>query len=94
MGLKISASSLFQKHYLVVNAGGVKFFDNTSFFGSKRLLFSRIECVLMSPDHKLSFQYGNEVFTIQTRPENAKHQAVLQALLQGVQPAARAGILP
>lgn len=93
MGLKISANSLFQKHYLIVDSGGVKYYDGTSFMGSKRVPFSQIECVLMSPDHKFSFQHGNEVFCIQTRPGNAKHQTVIQALLQEVQRTASAGIL-
>ncbi len=91
MSLKINASSLFKKHYLLVDSGGVKFFDG-SVFGAKRFPFSKIACVLMSPDHKLSFQVSNEVFSIQTNPNKAKHQQVVTALLQEVQRTAHAGI--
>lgn len=94
MGLKISANSLLQRHYLIVDSGGVKYYDGTSFFGSKRLPFSRVDCVLMSPDHKLSLQFdNNEVFSIATKPNNAKHQTVIQALLQEVRKSAGPGVL-
>ena len=82
MSLKINASSWFTKHYLLVDSGGVKFYEGTGFSGTRRFPFSQIECVLMSPDHKLSFQVGNEVFIIATKPGSAKHQAVINALLQ------------
>ena len=85
MSLKISNNSLFTKHFLIVDSGGVKFYDGTGFTGAKRFQFKQIECVLMSPDNKLSFQVGNEVFSIQTKPDNAKHKAVVDALLQEVQ---------
>ena len=85
MSLKIAANSFFTKHFLIVDSGGVKFYDGTGFSGARRFPFSRIECVLMSPDHKLSFQVGNEVFSIPTKPGNGKHQAVIDALLQEVQ---------
>ena len=84
MSLKISANSLFTKHFLIVDSGGVKFYDGTGFASAKRLQFGQIACVLMSPDHKLSFQVGNEVFSIPTKPGNPKHQATIDALLQEV----------
>ena len=84
MSLKIAASSLFTKRYLLVDSGGVKFYDGTGFSGARRFQFSQIECVLMSPDNKLSFQAGNEVFSIPTKPGNAKHQTVINTLLQEV----------
>lgn len=84
MTLKITARSLLTKHYLIVGSSGVKFYDGTGFSGAKRFPFNRIECVLMSADHKLSFQVGNEVFSIPTKPGNAKHEAVINMLLQEV----------
>lgn len=84
MTLKITASSLFTKHFLIVDSGGVKFYDGTGFSGAKRFPFNRIECVLMASNHKLSFQVGNEVFSIPTKPGNAKHQAAINTLLQEV----------
>jgi len=83
MALKISNNSLFTKHYLSVDSGGIQFYDNSA-FGGKRFPFSRIDCVLMSVDNKLSFQVGKEVFSIPTDPNNAKHQEAINALLQEV----------
>jgi len=84
MSLKITDNSLFTKHFLIVDSGGVKFYENAAFGGAKRFQFSQIKCVLMSPDHKLSFQVDNEVFSIPTKPGNTKHQATINALLQEV----------
>ena len=91
MSLKIAASSLFTKHFLLVDSGGVKFYDGTGFSGAKRFQFGQIECVLMSPDNKLSFQVGNEVSTIPTKSDNAKHQTVINTLLQEVRRTQAAG---
>lgn len=84
MSLKITNSSLFTKHYLIVDSGGVKFFESAGWGSARRFRFDQIECILMSPDHKLSFQVGNEVFSIQTKPDNAKHVEATDALLQEV----------
>jgi hypothetical protein len=87
MALKITNSSLFTKSYLSIDSGGVQFYDN-NFLGSKRFQFSQIECVLMSSNHKLSFQVGKEVFSIETNPDDAVHKTVINALLQEVRRAA------
>ena len=84
MSLKITANSLFTKHFLMVDSGGVKFYDGTGFSGARRFRFSQIECVLMSPDHKLSFQVGREVFSVPTKPGDPKHQSVIDFLLHEV----------
>jgi len=91
MSLKINASSLFKKHCLLVDSGGVRFFESIGLSGSRRFPFSRIQCVLMSVDNRLSFQVGNEVFSIPTKPGNARHQAVINALLQEVRRSAGQG---
>lgn len=84
MDLKISHNSLFAKHYLSVEPDCVQFYENAK-LGTRRFPFKRIECVLLSPDNRLSFQVGEEVFSIQTFPGNASHQAAIDALLQAVQ---------
>lgn len=94
MSLKISASTLITKHYLTVDSAGVNFMEAAGFSSVRRFAFSRIECVMMSADHKLSFQVGNEVFSIPTRPENAGHQAVINTLLQEVRRSATNGLAP
>ncbi len=84
MSLKITANSLLTKHFLMVDSGGVKFYDGTGFSGARRFRFSQIECVLMAPNHRLSFQVGQEVFSIPTKPGDPKHQSVIDFLLQEV----------
>jgi hypothetical protein len=83
MSLKITNNSLLTKHMLIVDSGGVKFYENSA-FGTKRFRFGQIECVLMSQDHKLSFQVGCEVFSIPTNPSDPKHKNVIDVLLHEV----------
>lgn len=87
MALKINAGSLLENRYLVVESDGVKFCE-TAFTGGKRhFRFHEIGCILMSPEHKLSFQVGKEVFSIQTKPNDMKHQEVIAAFVRQVQQA-------
>ena len=81
MALKIKASSLFTARYLKVTDTGVVFQETAALGGKRRFNFSEIAYVLMSPSSELSFQVGNEIFSI---PVKAKHQPVIAALLDGV----------
>jgi hypothetical protein len=83
MAWKISHNKLFAKHYMSVEPDCVEFYENAS-LGTRRFAFKRIEYVVLSPDNKLSFQVGEEVFSIQTVPGDAGHQAAIKALLQAV----------
>jgi hypothetical protein len=83
MSLKITNRSFLTSHFLSVDSGGVKFAGETA-LGAKRFHFHQIDCILMAPDHKLSFQVGREVFTIPTKPDDPKHQNVITCLLQEV----------
>jgi len=84
MSLKISNNSLVAKNYIVVDSGGVHYCYNTLLGGEKRMAFSQIDCILMSADHKLSIHMGSESYSIQVNPNDPKHQAVINALLQEV----------
>ena len=92
MSLNITANSLISKYFLMVDSDGVKYSDGTGFASAKRFQFSQIESVLMSPDNKLSFQVGNEVFAIPTKPDNAKHKEAIDALLQELRRTLTTGI--
>ena len=83
MALKISAGNLVKNHYLVVQSDGVKFTE-TSIGGARSFRFSDIQCILMAPDHQLSFQVGKEVFSIPTRPDDRNHQVVIATLVHEV----------
>ena len=82
MSLKITNGSLFEKHFLTVDSDGVKF--NSPAVGARRFRFNQIETMLLSPTHVFSFQVGNEVFSIPTKPENANHRNTIDFLVQEV----------
>jgi len=85
MSMKITNRSFLTSHFLSVDSSGVKFSGESALGGAKRFRFHQIECVLMSPDHKLSFQVGQEVFSIPIKPGDPKHQSVIDFLLHEVQ---------
>jgi len=87
MSLEINASDLVTKRYLAVGSEGVKFCETSLGGGVRRFRFSEIECILLSPEHKLSFQVGKEIFTIPTKPDKDKHKTVIATLVQAVQDA-------
>jgi hypothetical protein len=87
MALKINAGDLLQNRYLVVESDGVKFSETALTGGKRHFRFHEISCILLSPDHKLSFQVGKEVFSIPTKPDNAKHQEVVAAFVRLVEQA-------
>ena len=84
MSLKISASNLLTKHFLIVRSDGVKFCEISAFGSPRHFRFADIECILLAPDQKLSFQVGKEVFSIPTDPNNAQHQTVITTLVSEV----------
>ena len=88
MTLKIDASNLVSRRYLMVESDGVKFCETSLAGGVRRFRFSEIVCILMSADHTLSFQVGGEVFTLQTKAESQKHQTVIATLVDQVERAA------
>ena len=84
MKLKIKVSSFAEARVLTIEQDCVCF-QQTLFMGGKRRFdFSQIDCVLMSPNNELSFQVGDEVFTVPTKPGKRGHEAAIAALLEGV----------
>ena len=84
MTFVIRASSFFVKRYLKVTDQGVDFMETAATGGRKRFNFGQIEFILLSPAQVLSFQVGNEVFSIQTNPNKPKHVAAIRELLARV----------
>jgi hypothetical protein len=82
MSFEISNNSLLQKHYLTVDSSGLRFCNPA--LGPRRFRFHQIESVLLSANHTLSIQVGNEVFSIPTKPDDANHMNVIDFLLQEV----------
>ncbi len=82
---KISAGTLFKNHWLKVLPDGVQFYESSIGFSARRFRFEQIACVLMSADNELSFQVGNEVFSIPATPLKPAHRVAIDALVAGLQ---------
>ena len=85
MTYKIRSSSLFLNRYLKVTDSGVIFVETALMGGKKKFSYGQIDYVLMSPANVLSFQVGNEVFSIQVDPFKPKHQQAVAQLTGMVQ---------
>ena len=85
MTLKISADSPLTNHYLFVQSDGVKFCQESASVAPRHFRYADIECILISPEHKLSFQVGQEVFSIPTDPSSEEHDTVIATLVYEVQ---------
>jgi hypothetical protein len=92
MSLNITHNSLLKKHYLLVDSTGVEFYASSPGGEPRQFTFSQMEQVLMSPEHVLSFQAGDEVFSIPTNPDNAEDQAAIEMLVQEARRAAAMAI--
>ncbi len=91
MALRIRASSFFTARILTVDAKGVTHLESAFVGGKRKFQFSEIDAVLMSSKSVLSFQVGNEVFSIPTKPGNRRHQEVIATLVGNVHAANSAG---
>jgi hypothetical protein len=84
MALKIKANSFFMTRWLEVRSDGVRFCETAALGGVRQFKFEQVECVLLSAEGLLSFQVGQEVFSLPVKPGQEKHQKVIDALLQEV----------
>ena len=84
MAFKIKANTAFTVRFLQVTSKGVVFQETAALGGKRRFTFDQIDAILMNPGNVLSFQVGNEVFSIPTRPDKKAHQAAIDELLQQV----------
>jgi hypothetical protein len=82
MSFEITNNSFLKKHVLTVDSSGLRF--ENPILGARRFRFHQVESVLLSTDHTLSFQVGNEVFSIPVKMENSDHKNVIDFLLQEV----------
>lgn len=81
MNLKIDASTLVTRHYLVISDRGVEFCETAALGSVRHFRFEQIEAVLRSVNSVLSFQVGRETFKIPIRPDNAMHSTAVARLI-------------
>lgn len=84
MGWKIKSKTFFMQRYLYVDAHGVTFCETALFGGKQKFGFDQIECVCISPANLLSFQVGNQVWSLPVNPQKRRHQEAVSALLNGL----------
>jgi hypothetical protein len=78
---KIHANTLLETRCLIIEDASMRFRQSVGLGGERRFSYGEIDCVLMSPESVLSFQVGQEVFSLPLRLEKPKHQAALAAFL-------------
>jgi len=84
MALKIKANSLIEHCYLQIFGSGVEYRRTAFTGGARHFPFGQVDAILMDANNVLSFQVGEEVFSLQTKPSNAKHREVIGIFLQEV----------
>ena len=91
MRYTIRANTFMTNRYLKVKDSGIEFCETSTFGGVQRFRFDQIECILISPDHVLSFQVGKQVFSLPVQPKKKKHKETVKQLLAGVKRSLRSG---
>ena len=84
MALRISASDLVTKRQLSLDDQGLEYYEGAILSGRKRFRFAEIDCVLLSSSSVLSFQVSTAVYSIPTKPDNAKHREFIDMLVKAL----------
>lgn len=89
LGITIKANTFLEQWSLRIYTGGVHYLKSAFIGGIRHFAFSQIESVLLSDRGELSFQVGNEVFSIPVKLRNPNHKMAIDWLAYG----ARMGFL-
>lgn len=84
MRLKITEGGFVTKRWLKLDSSGIIFCEHAVFTKRYRAAFGDVICILMSPDHRLSIQLPDNIFTIATKPHKQQHQETIKALVREV----------
>jgi len=85
MRLEIINRDATSNRYLACDEQGVDYI-NAEQAGAplRHFTFDKIDCVLVSPQGRLSFQVGSEVFSVMVSPQNAMHLQLIESLVHSV----------
>jgi len=81
---KISANSIFQYRYMIIDDRGITYAESVITTRKRRFSYLDIEYVFVSPTNEITFQVGEESFSLPYKPYDKKHQAFLEGLKQRV----------
>jgi len=90
---RINANTLAQKRYLQIDDKGVVYADIVFLSGARRFRFDQVDCILLSANQELSFQVGNEVFTLPVNLFNTRHMETINAFVTRVHQANGFGVV-
>jgi hypothetical protein len=84
VALKISASDLVTKRQLLLDDTGLEYNEGAILSGRKRFRFAEVDCLLLSSSSVLSFQVAAAVYSIPTKPDDAKHREFIDTLVKAL----------
>jgi hypothetical protein len=87
MAAKITERGFFETCWLKLNSRGVVYNKSALIGGAKRIAFREIDYVLMSDDHVLTIGRGTDLFSIKTKPGNARHAEAMGELVRQLEAA-------
>ncbi|MHB9133173.1 MAG: hypothetical protein ACYDBB_19055 [Armatimonadota bacterium] len=82
--MKIKANTLLQNRYMFINERGVEYCESAITAGKRRFPYAAIDYVYVSPSNEISFQVGSEVFSLPYKPQDRRHVAFIETLVQQV----------
>jgi hypothetical protein len=80
----IKASTLIERRYLELEEAGVRFCSSAISSAGRRFRFDDVRGIVVSMDDVLSFQVGEEVFSVPTKPGDAAHAEVVDLFVRAV----------
>lgn len=80
----IKASTLFERRFLELTDAGVRFCDSPISSAGRKFRFDDVRGIVLSMDDILSFQVGEEVFSIQVKPGDGRHLEAIDAFVRAV----------
>lgn len=82
---KIKFSSLVENISLRIDDKGVAYYSGVVFSSTRRFRFEEVAAILLSEDGtSLSFQVGQEVFSISVKPGNVTQREAINAFTAAV----------
>lgn len=89
MALKILNSTFVSRRWISLDSEGVEYGESAVGSTKRRFKFHEIDAVLLSAMGLFAFQVGSEVFSVETKKQDKKHQELMDNLVKAVRASAR-----
>ena len=84
MSLKITSGDLLSRCSIEIHSNGITYFESAAFSTKRNFRFDQIETILLAADNTLSFQIGQELFSIRVRPDLPRQREIIDTFLRAV----------